>query len=245
MLDDRVARRLLDADRLLLDVSSGRLIALAVITGVVLSVGAFYSALPAQISPVSLSPTSGTERAEKIIDRRGGSVSRSFELPPAPTGVARLAIALRPATYLQRPSGTIEVSVGSDRCRYRAGEYTDAGTITCPISSITPRRIRVTVSGATGPFALIERETRPGRYMVGSWVQRPPRSLSGRVRFVLTALSSTRAGLYGWPLAVFGFIFSTIAGVGLSIFALLPEDDDEQVASAITDAPDPEHSGLV
>ena len=103
----------------------------------------------------------------------------------------------------------------------------------------------MTVSGATGPFALIERETRPGRYMVGSWVQRPPRSLSGRVRFVLTALSSTRAGLYGWPLAVFGFIFSTIAGVGLSIFALLPEDDDEQVASAITDAPDPEHSGLV
>ena len=50
MLDDRVARRLLDADRLLLDVSSGRLIALAVITGVVLSVGAFYSALPAQIT---------------------------------------------------------------------------------------------------------------------------------------------------------------------------------------------------
>ena len=245
MLDARVACRLLNTDRLLLDVSRGRLITLAVITGVVLSVGAFYSALPAQISPIALSPVSGTERAEKIIDDRGGSVSRLFALPPAPTGIARLGIALRPATYLRPPSGTIEVTVGNDRCRYRARDYTDAGTITCPISSTTPRRMRVTVTDATGPFALIERETRPGTYMVGSWVQRPPQSLSGRVRFVLTALSSTRAGLYGWPLAVFGFAFATIAGIGLSIFALLPEDDEEEVRSAIMDTGDPEHSGPV
>ena len=206
-----------------------------VLVGVLLCAVALYSALPSRIAPVSLIFTGDTETVLKIVGGRGGDATRTFALPPAPTGERHLGLALRPATYLKAPSGTIEVAVGDrTRCTFRPGDYSDGGTITCPVAQAGATSMRISVKGATGPLALIERQTRTGQTIAGIWVQIAPRSLSGRARFVLTALSTTRAGPFSWPLAILGFVFAVCAGLWLVVAAIATDPDPED--STITDA---------
>ena len=189
---------------------------------------AIYSALPQRIAPVSLVATGDTEVALKIVGDRGGDLTRTFTLPPAPSGESRLGLALRPATYLKAPSGQITVQVGSSTCRFGPDDYTDGGTISCPVAEAGTTRMRITVKDATGPLALIERQTRAGKDIAGIWVQIPPRSLEGRVRFVLTALSTTRPGLFSWPLAIFGFGLAICATIWLCLGAVARGDEGDE-----------------
>lgn len=199
--------------------------------GVIVCAIALYSALPSRIAPVSLIFTGDTEAVLKIVGDQGGDVTRTFELPPAPAGESQLGIALRPATYLKAPSGVIDVTVGDrSHCTFRPTDYSDGGTITCPVKQAGASRMRIAVTGTTGPLALIERQTRTGRTIAGIWVQIPSRSLEGRVRFVLTALSTTRPGPFSWPLAIFGFAFAVCAGIWLIIAALSRDDDTDATA---------------
>jgi hypothetical protein len=201
-------------------------IVLVVVIGIALVCVALYSALPDRITAVQAIRTGDTETALKIVGDAGGGVTRLFSLPPAPRGTSRLAIALRPATYLERPSGTITVIVGKhDRCTFGPDQYTDGGTITCPVTQPGADKLQVTVRGATGPVALIERQSVSGENLAGLWVQVPSSSLEGRMRFVLTALSTTRPWLVSWPLGIFGFTFAVCASLWLGLVALARGDD--------------------
>lgn len=186
---------------------------------------AIYSALPGRIAAVALIVTGDTEVALKIVGDRGGDVTRTFKLPAAPSGESRLGLALRPATYQKAPSAEIEVRVGSSTCRFGPSDYTDGGTISCPVAEPGTSSMRITVKGAAGPLALIERQTRDGKEVAGVWVHIPPRSLEGRVRFVLTALSTTRPGLFSWPLAIFGFGLAICATIWLCLGAVARGDE--------------------
>jgi hypothetical protein len=107
--------------------------AMVTVVGIALTGAAVYSALPERISPVQATRNGDAETAVKIVGDGGGRVTRTFKLPPAPGATPRLGLALRPATYLKRPTGTITVVVGErDRCTFRPSQYTDGGTITCP-----------------------------------------------------------------------------------------------------------------
>jgi hypothetical protein len=215
---------------------------LIVATGSVLTAVTIYSALPSRIMPVSLVATTDTETAVKIVGDDGGSVTRTFVLPQAPRDTPRLGIALRPATYLLNPSATITVVIGSsDRCTFGPHQYTDGGTVTCPVTGSRARRLRISVRGAQGPLALIERQTTAGDNVAAIWVQIPRSSLEGRMRFVLTALSTTRPWLFSWPLAIFGFAVSVLGSLwlglsvvsragGLDIEAASPKVDSETTA---------------
>jgi hypothetical protein len=199
---------------------------LIAVTGCTLVCLALYSALPTHITPVQAIRTGDTETPLKIVGDGGGSVTRTFILPPAPRDTPRLGIALRPATYLKPPSGTITVAVGTrDRCTYRPAQYTDGDTITCPVTQPGADKLRISVRNATGPVALIERQSESGKLLAGLWVQVPSSSLEGRVRFVLTALSTTRPWLFSWPLAIFAFTFALCASLWIGLTALTGPDD--------------------
>lgn len=200
---------------------------------------AIYSALPGRIAAVALIVTGDTEVALKIVGDRGGDVTRTFKLPAAPSGESRLGLALRPATYLKAPSGEIEVRVGSSACRFGPSDYTDGGTISCPVAEPGTSSMRITVKGATGPLALIERQTRDGKEVAGVWVHIPPRSLEGRVRFVLTALSTTRPGLFSWPLAIFGFGLAICATIWLCLGVFARDDAGDETAVTPEVEPEP------
>ena len=213
--------------------------ALLIAASVAVLATAIYSALPVRIAPVALIVTGDTEVALKIVGDRGGDVTRTFTLPPAPAGESRLGLALRPATYLKAPSGAIEVTVGKSTCRFGPSDYTDGGTISCPVAEPGTSSMRITVKGATGPLALIERQTRAGKDVAGIWVQIAPRSLEGRVRFVLTALSTTRPGLFSWPLAIFGFGLAICATIWLCIGVFARDDAGDETAVTPEVEPEP------
>ena len=219
--------------------SNLRRLALVTAIGVALVVVALYSALPTRIAAVQAIRTGDTETALKIVGDDGGGVTRTFTLPPAPRDTPRLGIALRPATYFNAPSGTITVLVGtSDRCVFGPERYTDGGTVTCSVTQPGADKLRISVRGATGPVALIERQSASGENLAGLWVQLPPKSLEGRLRFVLTALSTTRPWLFSWPLAIFGFAIAVCGSVWLGLSALSSgeQPDVETDASSQADA---------
>jgi hypothetical protein len=219
--------------------SSLRRLALVTAIGVVLAGVALYSALPARVTAVQVIKTTDTETVLKILGDGGGGVTRTFALPPAPRGTPSLGIALRPATYLERPSGTITVRVGtSDRCTFGPDRYTDGGAITCPVRHPGADSLKISVRGATGPVALIERQSASGENLAGIWVQLPPSSREGRVRSVLTALSTTRPWLFSWPLAIFGFALSVCGSIWLGLWALSSSErlDIDVPASSEADA---------
>ncbi len=193
--------------------------ALSLAVGIVATGVAVYSALPQRIAPVALVATGDVEVALKIVPDRGGDLTKVFSLPPAPAGEPRLGLAIRPATYLKSPSAVIVLEAGGSRCRFQPTEYTDGGTITCPMRTAGMTSMRLTIRGSTGPLALVERKTRDGEDLAGVWVQIPSRSLEGRLRFVLTALSTTRVGLFSWPLAIFGFAIAVCGSVWVALGA--------------------------
>jgi hypothetical protein len=207
---------------------------LIVIAGGVLAAVTIYSALPSRIVPVSLVATTDAQTALKIVGDHGGGTTKTFVLPPAPRDTPRLGLALRPATYLLKPSATITVVVGGrDRCTFGPRQYTDGSTVTCPVTRSGARSFRISVRGARGPLALIERQTTAGKTVAGIWVQVPRSSLEGRLRFVLTALSTTRPWLFSWPLAIFGFAFSTCASLWLVLTALVGDERPRPEAGSL------------
>jgi hypothetical protein len=214
---------------------------LVVVGGVAIVLVALYSALPSHTTPVQAIKTGGTETALKIVGDAGGSVTRTFRLPPAPRNTPNLGIALRPATYLKRPSATITVDVGGNRCTFGPHQYTDGGTITCEVRRPGADTMRISVRRAAGPVALIERRTPSGRTLAGLWAQVPSSSLEGRLRFVMTALSTTRPWPFSWPLALFCFTFAVCASLGLGLVTLTRGEDLGGEATpdsrASTDAP--------
>jgi hypothetical protein len=200
--------------------------AMVTVVGIALTGAAVYSALPERISPVQATRNGDAETAVKIVGDGGGRVTRTFKLPPAPGATPRLGLALRPATYLKRPTGTITVVVGErDRCTFRPSQYTDGGTITCPVTQTGADTLRISIRGAAGPLALIERQSVSGERLAGLWVQVPSRSVGGRIRFVLTALSTTRPWPFSWPLALFCFVFAVCASLWLGLVALSRSED--------------------
>jgi hypothetical protein len=195
--------------------------ALLVAAGCLLACAAVYSALPGRIAPVSLTRTGETDNALNIVGEGGGDVTRTFALPRRPPDAPHLGVGFRPATYLRPPSATITVVIGThDRCTFGPGQYSDGGAIACPVTHAGAATMRIIVRGARGPLALIERQAPGGQDVPGIWVQIPPHSLSGRLDFVLTALSTTRPWLFTWPLALAGFLIATCGALWLMFAAL-------------------------
>jgi hypothetical protein len=213
-------------------------IILVVVVGTAVVCTGLYSALPSRITAVQAIRTGDAETAVKIIGDAGGDISRTFRLPPAPGDTPGLGIALRPATYLEQPSATITVLVGTrDRCTFGPRQYTDGGTITCPVTQSGADTLRLTVRGAAGPLALFERKSPSGQDLAGLWVQVPPRSLEGRARFVMTALSTTRPWVLSWPLTIVAFWFSVCGALWLGLVALSRSDGLDGEARTDPDAP--------
>jgi len=214
-------------------------IILVVVVGTAVVCAGLYSALPGRITAVQAIRTGDAETAVKIVgDGGGGGTTRTFHLPPAPGDTPRLGIALRPATYLEQPSATITVLVGErDRCTFGPGQYTDGGTITCPVTQPGADTLRLSVRGAAGPLALIERTSPSGQNLAGLWVQVPPRSLEGRARFVLTALSTTRPWVFSWPLTIVAFWFSVCGALWLGLVALSRSEGLDGQVRTDPDAP--------
>ncbi len=205
--------------------SSAAAVAVAVIAFAALAVSALlvWRALPPATDSRVVVSESGTRMPVALPAR--GARRRTVETPRFPN-LRDAQVDVEVATYGRLPSQTVVLELeGADgerlrSCRIAPSEYTDNGTVACPVDRPDRvRRVRVAVGGSA-PFAVYA-VSEGGKLVTGSLVQRHRYSgLGARLAALRERVGVTRPALAS-PIVLLVCLTASIAllGTGLLLAA--------------------------